>query len=934
MKLPPDPQAALTASTPARRFRALAKLPDSAPAAYAVRSLLAGDPSASVRAAALGWLARSRHGDVARERIAEALDDPDPGVRAAAARGLATRKTHSALPDLMRRSQSDTVWWVRRAALLAAVCLDPEAATEAMIGALDDPFWRVRQAALAVLQTLGADDPPLRARCLADPPSPSAAGRAARVWLAARWAGYDLDLPAPDPVPAPQGDPRLDDPDPAVVAARAEALDPSTVEPAVWGMYLGDPHDSLRRIAARRLRAVGDLRVLGAVVRWLDDPRVPYGWEAAARVLRGLPRALLGAVIAQVLAGDRPAALAWALATARSRGIGLDPAQRATLGVHPDPAVRAATAGPCRDDEDLPALAALVDDPSPEVIRAAVEALVAGDPHPAVEGLLGRALGRTDDPRTQRLVARWALAYHHRGWLQTLSAADDPEARATALLGRVKANDLTPAEREAALGHPDPWVRAAVIDRAHAAERLVHDPDVVVRRAAWNGLYAPGADLRAQAARAGDPWLRAAAWRGADLSQPGILGEALAATGDRAEAVRRAVRGALEATPGLPQKLDVLLATADDPEAVIPALTWRLRGPDAVARLVRAWEDAQDSGAEAVQQHLATVALTLDDPRAAAIAAHLRAPEAPAVSGSPRTPVSRRALGTRGITLAPWILSGAHELPPPVLETAWNAGVDTFFWEPGYRSLRLWLARKGDRAQVVTGSYEASPRALRRDVERALRALGRERLEVFLLFWVRSGARLSDEALGCLQDLQHEGKLGAVGVSTHHRALAAEALAAQPWDVVMLRHSAAHPAAETEVFPVARARGRGVLAFSAMSYGRLVRPVPGAPTVGPLPTAADCYRFALADPAVAGCVAAPRTVKELVDGLQALHRPALDPAAEAGLRAHGGRVRAMSRAFNAFVRMPQAGGLAVEDSRAVAEALLDASAATPWSRAG
>jgi len=38
----------------------------------------------------------------------------------------------------------------------------------------------------------------------------------------------------------------------------------------------------------------------------------------------------------------------------------------------------------------------------------------------------------------------------------------------------------------------------------------------------------------------------------------------------------------------------------------------------------------------------------------------------------------------------------------------------------------------------------------------------------------------------------------------------------------MLRHSAAHPASETEVFPVACARGRGVLAFSAMSYGRAI----------------------------------------------------------------------------------------------------------------
>lgn len=929
----PHAPSALTAPSAARRFRALAALAPSLPAAYAVRNLLATDPSASVRAGALAWLARSPFGRVAAGRVVEALDDADPGVRAAAARALGAHRDIAAEDALAAGALSDRVWWVRRACLLAAAKRDPAGAVSVLVKALDDPFWRVRHAALAVLEAMGLADGVVRTEALCEPVGVTAAGSAARTWLAARWRGDVLPLPTPDPTPAPQGDARLDDPDPAVVAARAEALDPASVPAATWVLYLGDPHASLRRVAVRRLRAVRDPAVLGAVARWLDDPRVPYGWEAAVAVLDAQPEATLGPLRQRVLDVGTPAAKVWALASASRRAVVLDPTVVARCASHAAAAVRAATAEHLRASGDFDGLGRLVGDGDASVVRAAVEALVAGDAHPAVEPLLVQAMASGCDARARRQVARWALATGAQAWLARLGRDDDGEVRATALLGRVRAGDLDPAARAEAFGDPDPWVRAAAVDGATAAEVFARDPDVVVRRAAWRALRDPDAALRAEASVASDPWLRAASWRGATLDSADTLRAALAASNDRAEAVRRAVRGALEATEGLDARLDALLATTRDPAVVVPALTWRLRGDDAATRLVQAWHDATGPEAAPLRQHLATVALTLDDPRAVSLAEGFVWPAATARTEALRATPARRALGTTGIHLAPWVLSGAHELSEAGVARAWRAGVDTFFWEPGYRALRHWLVRRGARAQVVTGSYEASPGAIRRDVERALRALGRERLEVFLLFWVRSSARLSAEALGCLEDLKREGKVGAVGFSTHHRALAAEALATQPWDAVMLRHSAAHPAAESEVFPVARAHGRGVLAFSAMSYGRLVRRAPGDASDGPLPTAADCYRFALRDPVVAGCIAAPRTIKELDESLAALHAPGLDAEAEARLRAQGERVRAASRAFNAYVRMPQGAGLAVEDGRAVAAALLAGDDAE-WARTG
>ena len=80
------------------------------------------------------------------------------------------------------------------------------------------------------------------------------------------------------------------------------------------------------------------------------------------------------------------------------------------------------------------------------------------------------------------------------------------------------------------------------------------------------------------------------------------------------------------------------------------------------------------------------------------------------------------------------------------------------------------------------------------------RALGVDRLAVFLLFWVRSWARVAPDVREALDRLRAEGKVQAWGLSTHSRPLAVEALHAG-WDPVMVRHSAAHRGAEERVLP-------------------------------------------------------------------------------------------------------------------------------------
>jgi diketogulonate reductase-like aldo/keto reductase/HEAT repeat protein len=263
-----------------------------------------------------------------------------------------------------------------------------------------------------------------------------------------------------------------------------------------------------------------------------------------------------------------------------------------------------------------------------------------------------------------------------------------------------------------------------------------------------------------------------------------------------------------------------------------------------------------------------------------------------------RAAIERRPFGRAGFEVAPLAISGAYDLSPRGLAAAEAAGVDLYFWEPGYDVLGRFL-RGRDRLRVMTGSYHADAPSVRADVERALRKLRRETLDAFLLFWTRSPARIDDEAYRVLEDLKREGKIRAIGFSTHHRELARAAIerAETPWDVVMIRHSAAHPGIEHALLPTARETRTAIVTFSALCYGRMLSG-PGAPA------ASECYRYSLAQAGVTACISAPRRHRELVENLAALREPGLPIERIAELREHGRGVHAESARFNTLVRQP------------------------------
>ncbi len=169
-----------------------------------------------------------------------------------------------------------------------------------------------------------------------------------------------------------------------------------------------------------------------------------------------------------------------------------------------------------------------------------------------------------------------------------------------------------------------------------------------------------------------------------------------------------------------------------------------------------------------------------------------------------------RLLGSAKLPIAPMGISGHYGLPVEGFVRAAEAGVNLFFWEPNYQTLTEFATRlpgsERNALHFLAGTFEADGERVRRDAERAC-ALKVDRLGLFLLFWVQSWDRVTDDVRAALERLREKGLIAQFGLSTHARPLALEAMDAG-WDPVMVRHSAAHRGAEERILPRDRTRNK------------------------------------------------------------------------------------------------------------------------------
>lgn len=243
-----------------------------------------------------------------------------------------------------------------------------------------------------------------------------------------------------------------------------------------------------------------------------------------------------------------------------------------------------------------------------------------------------------------------------------------------------------------------------------------------------------------------------------------------------------------------------------------------------------------------------------------------------------RPPIERVELGRTGLKVSR-LAFGTGYLDGPVgvgarlLVEAYDLGVN--FWDtsddygshPHVRRALREVGRQG--VVVVTKTYAARALAARRSVAKALRELGIEVVDIFLLHAVDSVEELEAKqpALEALVQARAAGLVRAVGVSSHSRAVLHRLLALHDVDVALVvvnrtgawMKDARPPRMWAAVRQLYRS-GRGVYGMKALSSGQIT----GA-RVGP------ALRWALRFPWIHSLCVGMTTLEELRTNVALCH---------------------------------------------------------------
>jgi aryl-alcohol dehydrogenase-like predicted oxidoreductase len=245
-------------------------------------------------------------------------------------------------------------------------------------------------------------------------------------------------------------------------------------------------------------------------------------------------------------------------------------------------------------------------------------------------------------------------------------------------------------------------------------------------------------------------------------------------------------------------------------------------------------------------------------------------------SGTPEGPESfeRTVLGRTGLEVGRLGVASSYGVPARALERAFERGVNYFYWGTYRRAafgqgLRN-LAQHRERLVMVVQSYSRVAGLVGWSVERALRELRFDYADVLLLgMWQRPPW---PGVLEAARKLRERGLVRFLALSTHRRPVVPQLAQDPDFAVFHIRYSAVHTGAEADVFPHLSSENRpGIVAYTATSWRRLLghRRIPRSEKA---PTAGDCYRFVLTNPAVDVCMTGPSDAAQMEHALEALGR--------------------------------------------------------------
>lgn len=253
-------------------------------------------------------------------------------------------------------------------------------------------------------------------------------------------------------------------------------------------------------------------------------------------------------------------------------------------------------------------------------------------------------------------------------------------------------------------------------------------------------------------------------------------------------------------------------------------------------------------------------------------------------------------------------IAGNYGLRSSDILWAADQGANYWLWGTGFKritdGLRQVISRDRDSHVVAMLGWGLFGLQIRHGVEKALRTLRTDYLDVFKLGWLGRTSRYGKGTVDTLLALKREGKINAVGTSIHDRERAGGLAEESEIDVLMIRYNAKHPGAEQDIFPCLARRKPAVVAYTALAWRQLTRPLEGLamppwpgrekPGVPPL-TPELCYRFVLSNRHVHVVLTGPKSREQLRQNLGALEQGPLSPPELEWIRCYGRLVRARKK---------------------------------------
>jgi len=251
-------------------------------------------------------------------------------------------------------------------------------------------------------------------------------------------------------------------------------------------------------------------------------------------------------------------------------------------------------------------------------------------------------------------------------------------------------------------------------------------------------------------------------------------------------------------------------------------------------------------------------------------------------------------LGRTGLKAGRLGIASGYGAPAVALEEAFERGCNYFTWgtfilgrSSKMREAIRHIVHNGHRDKLIIAMLSYAHQAFLTEhfFVKGLQDAGIEYADFLMLgsFSKHPPQKIIDGALR----MKEKGLCRFIGLTSHNRKIFPELHNENIFDLFHVRYNAVHRGAETETFPFLQGESRpGVVAFTATCWGRLLK-ASKMPADEPPPSAVDCYRFVLSNPAVDVCLTGTKTIEQMRQNLAVLDSGPMMPEELARLRKIG-----------------------------------------------